>query len=437
MASDIFAAYSADLADLAQHVAASLRDPAVLVQFGLIAVAIVVGRMAGRALERRLEPRVRLIRGRPQLLRISAVLLRRAGLAGVAAALWIASAAGAALGLPGGAGLVIAAAALATAWAAISVAVRIIRNRTLGRIVGFAAWLLVAAELVGIREEAASVLDRHAVAFGAVRVSLLSLAQGVVLLVVLVALANMIGRAVDRRLAHDPDITPSFQVLIGKLARIGLVGAAVFVALSAMGLDLSSLTLLSGAVGIGIGIGLQKVVSNFVSGIVILLDKSIKPGDVVEIGEDVGIVRSLRARYVSVSTRSGFEILVPNEDFVTSKVVNWSFTDPTARLDVTFGVSYDDDPHAVRRIAVETARAVDRVLPDPAPVCHITGFGESSIDFVLRFWVADPQNGLTNVRGNVLLALWDAFQQAGVTIPYPVREIRRHRDRQMPRGGDI
>ena len=188
--------------------------------------------------------------------------------------------------------------------------------------------------------------------------------------------------------------------------------------------------MLSGAVGVGIGFGLQKVVSNLVSGIIILMDRSIKPGDVISLGETFGWINALGARYVSVVTRDGKEYLIPNEDLITSQVVNWSHSNRFVRLDIHFGTSYDDDPHEVRRIAIEATKAVSRVLDGPGrtPVCHIVGFGDSSVDYILRFWIDDPTGGLTNIRGNVFLALWDAFKKNGISIPFPQREVRVLKD---------
>jgi small-conductance mechanosensitive channel len=205
---------------------------------------------------------------------------------------------------------------------------------------------------------------------------------------------------------------------------VTLFGAAVFIGLKAVGFDLTGLAVLSGAIGVGLGFGLQKVVSNLVSGVIILLDKSIKPGDVISLGETFGWINALGARYVSITTRDGREYLIPNEDLITGQVVNWSHSNDFVRLDIHFGTSYTDDPHLVRRIAVEAAKTVPRVLNDRAPVCHITGFGDSSIDYILRFWIRDPTQGLTNIRGNVFLALWDAFRENGISIPFPQREVR-------------
>jgi small-conductance mechanosensitive channel len=202
-----------------------------------------------------------------------------------------------------------------------------------------------------------------------------------------------------------------------------LVVVAVVVATTELGVDLTAFTIFSGALGVGLGFGLQKVVSNFISGIIILLDRSIKPGDTISLGETFGWIRELSARFVSVVTRDGREHLIPNEDFITQKVINWSFSNDLIRLDVTFGVSYDSDPHAVSAMAIEAAAGVPRVLVSNKPVCWMTGFGDSTIDFILRFWISDPKNGLTNIRGLVLLAVWDKLKQNNVEIPYPHREL--------------
>ena len=153
------------------------------------------------------------------------------------------------------------------------------------------------------------------------------------------------------------------------------------------------------------------------------MDRSIKPGDVISVGNTVGWVSALKARYVSVITRDGVEYLIPNETFVTEQVVNWSFSDKAVRLEIKFGVDYGSDPHAVRRLSIDAVSKLERVLTQRAVVCHLTAFGDSALEFVLRFWIADPENGITNVRGQALLVLWDVLKAEGIKIPYPHREI--------------
>ena len=300
---------------------------------------------------------------------------------------------------------------------------RIIRNRTLARTVALVGWTVAALNITNLLDTATLALDSLAFQLGEFRLSLLSLLQGIILIFGALWLATFIGNFAEARLKKFDDLTPSLQVLIGKIIKISLIFMALALALSGIGIDLTALTIFSGAVGVGIGFGLQKVVSNFISGVIILLDKSIKPGDTITLGDTFGWIRELRARFVSVITRDGREYLIPNEDFITEKVVNWSFSDDLVRIDVDFGVGYESDPHQVIQLAVDTVSRIERVSDRKATVCWMTEFGESSINFVLRFWIRDPRNGLTNIRGTVLLALWDAFKEHNITIPFPHREI--------------
>jgi small-conductance mechanosensitive channel len=164
-------------------------------------------------------------------------------------------------------------------------------------------------------------------------------------------------------------------------------------------------------------------VSNFVSGIILLLERSIKPGDVIEVVSTFGSVTYLGARYASVRGRDGKEYLIPNENLITNEVVNWSYSSSLVRLDVEFGVAYASDLHAVRELAIKVARQTKRVVAAPAPLCHVTGFGGSSVNMLVRFWIEDPANGVTNIKGDVLLGLWDAFHEHQIEIPFPRREI--------------
>jgi len=259
---------------------------------------------------------------------------------------------------------------------------------------------------------------------GGLRITPLLVIKTSVLLMLTLWAANATSDFLDRRVRSTADLTPSIQVLIGKLIRLLLITFAILIVLSTVGIDLSALAFFSGAVGVGLGFGLQKIVSNLVSGIILLADKSIKPGDVISVGESFGWVDAMGARYTSIVTREGREFLIPNEDFVTQRVINWSYSNDEVRLEVPFGVSYASDPHKVCDLATGAARSVARVLISPAPVCHLKAFGESSLDFTLRFWIRDPVDGVTNVRGQVLLALWDTLKRDGIEIPYPVRDVR-------------
>ena len=405
-----------------------------LIQLAVIAGSVVIAMLIGRLVEPRLEMRVRAIHGKPRLLRFLAIVLRRTNWIMISLCLWGAVHVMRALTWPSRSYLVGLAAYLVTAWVVISILSRLIRNRSVARLVALLAWIFVALRATGTLDDMSAVLDAAAVTVGEMRISILLLVKMAIVLGALLWTAISLGGFVERQIASSDDLTPTVRVLLGKLVKILLVIFAIAIALTSVGVDLTALTVFSGAVGVGIGFGLQKVVSNFISGIIILMDKSIKPGDTIALGDTFGWIRSLRARFVSVVTRDGREYLIPNEDFITQQVVNWSFTDRLIRLDVHFGVSYDSNPHEVRKLAVEAAASVERVRDRPPPVCHLTAFGDSSLDFILRFWIQDPQGGLTNIRGAVLLACWDAFKEAGVSIPFPHREIimRTPVDVQMP-----
>ncbi|MDH4049087.1 MAG: mechanosensitive ion channel [Gammaproteobacteria bacterium] len=312
---------------------------------------------------------------------------------------------------------------LALAWLAISVLSHTINSRALRNVLAAAGWAFVAVTILGINDDVRELLLAANIGVGQLQISLWSILRGTIVFGLLLWLAYTIGNFLDHRVQRFEELTPSLRVLVGKILRISLVILAGMVAMSALEIDLTVFTVLSGAIGVGIGFGLQKVVSNFISGIIILADRSIKPGDTISLGETFGWIRELRARFVSVVTRDGREYLIPNEDFITREVINWSFSDDLVRLDVPFGVSYDSDPHVVTNLSVDATNTVSRIVQDQKPVCWMTGFGDSSLDFVLRFWIRDPQNGLTNIRGQVLLALWDTFKENSIKIPYPHREV--------------
>lgn len=422
-----------EIANWVQAKLVNLANPWTLYQLAIIGLLFIVAKLASRRLENSLEARARRIKGHQGLLRVVVALMRRTDWILFVILLFVVLTVLRSLTWPSRTLLLSLALSLSLAWLFTSVVSRIIRNRLLARTIGWIAWTYAAIVILGVDDEAAAFLDTLALPLGTTRLSALVLLKAAVLLTGTVWLAIALGNYFDERVQRSDELTPSIRVLLGKLVKIGLVIAAGAIALSTVGVDLTALTVFSGAVGVGLGFGLQKVVSNFISGIIILLDKSIKPGDTITLGDTFGWIRELRARFVSVITRDGREYLIPNEDFITQQVINWSFSDEMVRLDVPFGVSYEADPHQVSALAIEAAMSVGRVDADRRPVCWLTGFGKSSLDFVLRFWIRDPQQGLTNVRGKVLLALWDTLKENGIEIPYPHREVIMKR----PAGGQI
>jgi small-conductance mechanosensitive channel len=198
---------------------------------------------------------------------------------------------------------------------------------------------------------------------------------------------------------------------------------AVALVMGAVGINLSALAVFSGAVGVGIGFGLQKIVANFVSGVILLADKSVKPGDLITIGDSSGRISAMNTRYISVAAGDGREFLIPNEDLVTQKVVNWTYTDKDTLVKVNFGTNYDADPRVVCKLAIEVASTSPRANTAKTPNCTLTEFAEAGMKFSLTFWIDSP-DGMDVVKSNVMLGLWDAFKREGIRVPYPVREIR-------------
>jgi small-conductance mechanosensitive channel len=401
-----------------------LSGTATVVQLAIVAALLLAARLLDWRLEPRLEARLRAIESpNHKVLRLLIVLLRRLDwavfviLAGIAMLLMRA------FGWPGSDYVVSTVLLLALAWLVLGLLSQLIRSRPLGRLLAVGVWTYVALVILGLADDAALLLDAAAFSIGNFRVSPLLIFKMIVFLGLLLWVAIGLGNFVDRRLQAAEDLTPSLRVLLGKVLKIVLIITATLVGLSGLGIDLTVFAVFSGAIGVGLGFGLQKVVSNFISGIIILMDRSIKPGDTISLGETFGWIRELRARFVSVVTRDGREYLIPNEDFITHEVINWSFSDELVRLDVEFGVSYDSDPHQVTALAIEAATKCQRVFAGKQPVCWLIAFGDSSLKFILRFWIDDPREGLTNIRGVVLLALWDTFKAHGIRIPYPHREV--------------
>ena len=393
-----------------------------LLQILVIVVIYIISLLFARQAKPWLESKARKIKDSPELLRIISSILRRLEwffFVTQISVIWLILSAA---NWPNSY-LIYLALLFSMVWLLITVVTQSIRNRPLRRFIAITGWIYVAISILGINENVSSILDAADFSISGFRVSLLLLLKISLMLIVTLWLAISVGNFFERRLLRNEDLSPGLRVLLGKILRITLIVFALIIAISSIGIDLSVLSLLSGAIGIGIGFGLQKVVSNFISGFIILADRSIKPGDTISLGETFGWINELRARFVSVITRDGVEYLIPNEDFITQQVINWSFSNELVRIEVKFGVAYDSDPHQVAELAVEAIKEVERVVSYRPSVCWLTGFGDSSLDFVLRFWIKDPQNGLTNIRGQVLLALWDSFKANDIRIPYPHREL--------------
>jgi small-conductance mechanosensitive channel len=309
------------------------------------------------------------------------------------------------------------------AWIIIRFTSTLVHDLFLAKVIAVSAWTLAALNILNLLTPTMAILDGISFSVGKLHLSVLLLLKGIIFLVLFMWSAILFSKFIESRLQKSPSLTPSARVLTAKFLRISLITAAFLLALSSVGIDLTLFAVFGGALGVGLGFGLQKVVSNFISGIILLLDKSIKPGDVISIGDTYGWVNSLNARYVSLDTRNGIEHLIPNEELIINRVENWSYSHSRIRLQVPVGIHYKSDVRKAMEICREAAASNERILADPEPVCQLSGFGDSSVDLVIRMWIDDPQNGRTNVISDILLTVWDKFHEHGIEIPYPQRDL--------------
>jgi small-conductance mechanosensitive channel len=294
-------------------------------------------------------------------------------------------------------------------------------------------WFAIAAEFLGWLDPIIATLDSVGVVAGKSRITVWSILKLLFTLTLFVLVAAWISRWVERRLKKLGNLAPSTRIGIAKFANAFLIALSILMGLNAAGVDLTALTVLTGAIGLGLGFGLQSIAANFVSGFVLLMDRSIKPGDVISLSgqsgtstENFGWVQELRGRYVVVRDRDGVEMLVPNQQLISNAVINWSYTDPRIRLKLPIRVSYGDDPELALQILLAACEGQRRILRDPLPVSRLMHFGDSGIELELRFWISDPQDGVNNVRSDVNRAIWRLFKEQGITIPVAQHEVRVH-----------
>jgi small-conductance mechanosensitive channel len=289
-------------------------------------------------------------------------------------------------------------------------------------------WVAVALQLVGWLGPLLQGMDGIAISAGQSRISLLSVLKLIVSVAFFLFLAVWLAALLERRIQQMSFLSGGLRVGLAKGARVVLVTLAILIALNTIGIDLTALAVFGGALGVGLGFGLQRIASNFISGFILLFDRSIRPGDVISVGESFGWVSALRARYVVVKDRDGVERLIPNENLITSEVINWSYSDRNVRIKVPVQISYGDDPEQAMALMVEAAKNSQRVLKSPEPVCRLLEFADSGIGLELRVWVNDPEEGTGNVRSEINLGIWRAFKEHGITIPFPQRDVHLFRE---------
>jgi len=294
-----------------------------------------------------------------------------------------------------------------------------------------ALWLALGFELLGWFGYVEATLDAIDLVPGKATFSLWALLKSVVVVTGFVIVTSLIARTVERRIMSLEDLAPSTRIGISKVSYFLLVGLGILLGINAAGVDLTALTVLTGAIGIGLGFGLQAIASNFVSGFVLLLDRSIKPGDVISFTqhtgtstENFGWVQELRGRYVVVRDRDGVETLVPNQNLITNSVINWSYSDQRVRLRLPVMISYDDDPERALELLAEATSDHPRILKDPPPAPRLMSFEDYGMRLEVRFWIRDPMNGVNNVRSDINRRIFKLFREHGIKIPVAQRELR-------------
>ncbi len=304
------------------------------------------------------------------------------------------------------------------------------RTKGFGNAITFVIWGVLALHVLGWFDPLVQAMDSVGVRTGKGKITLWSVLKILFTVGAFILVAVWLARWFESRLMAMQGLALSMRIGIAKFSQTFLISLSILLGLNASGLDLTTLNVLTGAIGVGLGFGLQAIVANFISGFVLLMDRSIKPGDVISFTgmpgtstEGFGWVQELRGRYIVVRDRDGVETLVPNHTLITSSVINWSYTDPRVRLKLPIRVSYKDDPELALSLLLKASEDHPRILREPPPVSRLMGFNDYGFDLELRFWIADPQEGVNNVRSDANRAIWRLFKEHGITIPVAQREI--------------
>jgi small-conductance mechanosensitive channel len=319
--------------------------------------------------------------------------------------------------------IVQALASLAAAWIVIRFASQFVNSATWSIAIAVVAWTIAALSIIGLLGAIVHQLDQSAVNVGKLRISALTAIRGLLAFSILLWLTMSLVGILERRINAAAALTPAIRTVIIQILRLLLPSLAVVGTLSIVGVDLTALAIFSGVVGIGIGLGLQQTMANFLAGLALVLGKSVQPGDVIGYGGSFGWVTHMGARYVSIRTRDGIAHHIPNSYFIANGVENWSHYGDAIRLHIPVTVGYDADLNKAIELCLGAARSVKRVLDKPEPVCLVTLFGDSAIHLDLRIWIEDPPQGVTNVKSAVMLGIWQRFHDARIRFPYPQREI--------------
>ncbi len=314
---------------------------------------------------------------------------------------------------------------LLLAWVFARFTTSFVHDVFLSRLLAVTIWTIAALHIVGLLRPTEAALDQIGVRFGELRLSLLDLIWGFGVLMALLWIANSMSSHLENRINQRTDLEPTLKVLFNKLLRVFLIGFAILLGVSALGIDISAFTVLGGAIGLGLGFGLQKVISNLVCGVILLMDRSIKPGDVIAVqgGKMYGTVKHMSARFVAIRTPGGQEHLIPNEQIITNTVENWSYSDRDICISIPIRISLDSDVRQAMKLMIAAAKNTRRVLLDPKPFVMVQSIGECAFELELLVWINDPENGMGGLKSDIYLATWDAFTKEGIRIPVPQHEV--------------
>ncbi|MCB1620835.1 MAG: mechanosensitive ion channel [Thiothrix sp.] len=312
---------------------------------------------------------------------------------------------------------------IAMAWALILFGSTFIRNVFFSRLVAILIISITTLHMLGYLQLTINWLDGLKLGSEKNSLSVYDLISSTFSIAAFVWGALFLSNQLDNALRHKSDMSLSTKALLGKLVKFLLVAFAFLIGLHTVGIDLTAFAFFGGAVAVGIGLGLQKVFSNLIAGIILLSDKSIKPGDTIVVAGRYGKVDHLSARYVSMITRDGREFLIPNDELINNMVENWSYSDENVRLKIPLSVHYQSDLNLAIQLCLDAARETPRVIKFPKPACLLKGFGDNSVNLELRIWVRDPMNGCSNVKSEVMLLIWEKFHTHDIRFPYPQRDI--------------
>lgn len=314
---------------------------------------------------------------------------------------------------------------LCVAWFAIRLVMLMTSKKSAGWFIFLVILPVTLLQLFGIWKPLTKTLKSWEISLGTFEISAFAILKTIIAVCILFWFAGFVSDLVEGRLKRLRNLRASNRVLIMKMFQIGLYFVVFLMVLQIMGVNLTALSVFGGALGVGLGFGLQKIASNFISGIILLFEKSIEVDDMVELENGtMGFVRHTGARYTLLETAEGKEVLIPNEDFITQRMVNWTYSSKKARVEIRVSIGYECDLHIARKLMLDAASKHPKCIKDPKPMCVVDAFGDSGIALILYFWVGDVTDGRMEPKSDVMLAIWDAFKANHISIPYPQQEIR-------------